>query len=118
MDYYTNKREANAHDILLCVKDGEKQTTPIGKGRGYRFGLPNQEYYFKSQDEMKKLFSDLPEAIINLKEIYEKVIGKEVSDADLELLSKNEKNKLISENAVLSTLHFQKRLEKTFSRRT
>ena len=23
--YYTNKREANAHDILLCVKDGEKQ---------------------------------------------------------------------------------------------
>jgi len=71
--YYTNKREANAHDILLCVKDGEKQSTPIGKGRGYRFGLPNQEYYFKSQNEMKELFSDLPEAIINLKEIYEKV---------------------------------------------
>ena len=71
--YYTNKREANAHDILLCVKDGEKQSTPIGKGRGYRFGLPNQEYYFKSQNEMKELFSNLPEAIINLKEIYEKV---------------------------------------------
>jgi DNA polymerase-3 subunit alpha len=28
----------NAHDILLCVKDGEKQATP-GRGRGYRYGL-------------------------------------------------------------------------------
>jgi DNA polymerase-3 subunit alpha len=26
----------------LCVKDGEKQATPIGRGRGYRYGLPNQ----------------------------------------------------------------------------
>jgi DNA polymerase-3 subunit alpha len=33
------------------VRDGEKQTTPIGRGRGYRFGLPNQEYYFKTGDE-------------------------------------------------------------------
>jgi DNA polymerase-3 subunit alpha len=40
----------------LCVRDGEKQTTPIGRGRGYRFGLPNQEYYFKTGDEMKQLF--------------------------------------------------------------
>ena len=46
--YYINKKDANAHDILLCVKDGEKQATPIGRGRGYRYGLPNQEYYFKS----------------------------------------------------------------------
>ena len=34
--YYTNKEDANAHDILLCLKDGEKQSTPIGKGRGFR----------------------------------------------------------------------------------
>jgi len=71
--YYINKKDANAHDILLCVKDGEKQATPIGRGRGYRYGLPNQEYYFKSEDEMKKLFSDLPEAIINIQEIIEKI---------------------------------------------
>lgn len=71
--YYVNKEDANAHDILLCVKDGEKQATPIGRGRGYRYGLPNQEYYFKSEDEMKKLFQDLPEAIINIQEIIDKV---------------------------------------------
>ncbi|KAA3620643.1 MAG: DNA polymerase III subunit alpha [Flavobacterium sp.] len=71
--YYINKEDANAHDILLCVKDGEKQATPIGRGRGYRYGLPNQEYYFKSQDEMKRLFEDLPEAISNIAEVIDKI---------------------------------------------
>ena len=67
------KEEANAHDILLCVKDGEKQSTPIGRGRGYRYGLPNQEYYFKSPQEMTQLFSDIPEAIHNIQEVIEKI---------------------------------------------
>ncbi|WP_316813184.1 DNA polymerase III subunit alpha [Pedobacter heparinus] len=71
--YYINKKDANAHDILLCVKDGEKQATPIGRGRGFRFGLPNQEYYFKSPDEMKNLFTDLPEAILNIQEVIDKI---------------------------------------------
>jgi DNA polymerase III subunit alpha len=71
--FYINKEDANAHDILLCVKEGEKQATPIGRGRGYRYGLPNQEYYFKSDQEMKTLFSDLPEAITNIQEIVDKV---------------------------------------------
>ncbi|MDG2415885.1 MAG: DNA polymerase III subunit alpha, partial [Flavobacteriaceae bacterium] len=67
--YYADQKDAEAHDILLCVKDGEKQATPIGRGRGYRYGLPNQEYYFKSAAEMKSLFSDLPEAIENTHKI-------------------------------------------------
>ena len=71
--YYCNKKDAEAHDILLCVKDGEKQSTPIGKGRGYRYGLPNQEYYFKSAQEMKELFKDLPESIFNIQEILDKI---------------------------------------------
>lgn len=71
--YYQNQEDANAHDILLCVKDGEKQATPIGRGRGYRYGLPNQEYYFKSSEEMKALFRDIPEAILNVQEIVDKV---------------------------------------------
>ncbi|UOX34631.1 DNA polymerase III subunit alpha [Flavobacterium sediminilitoris] len=71
--FYLNKEDANAHDILLCVKDGEKQATPIGRGRGYRYGLPNQEYYYKSGEEMKMLFADLPDAIINIQEIIDKV---------------------------------------------
>ncbi|WP_299430321.1 DNA polymerase III subunit alpha [uncultured Maribacter sp.] len=71
--YYAEKENAHAHDILLCVKDGEKQATPIGRGRGYRYGLPNQEYYFKPSKEMKELFKDVPEAIINIQEVIDKV---------------------------------------------
>jgi DNA polymerase-3 subunit alpha len=71
--FYLEKKDANAHDILLCVKDGEKQATPIGKGRGYRYGLPNDEYYFKSTEDMKKLFADVPEAISNIQEIVDKI---------------------------------------------
>ena len=44
-----------------------------GKGRGYRYALPNEEYYFKSQEEMKELFLDIPEAIDNISEIVDKI---------------------------------------------
>jgi DNA polymerase-3 subunit alpha len=71
--FYIKQEDANAHDILLCVKDGEKQATPIGRGRGYRYGLPNDQYYFKSPEEMKELFVDVPEAIINIQELVDKI---------------------------------------------
>ena len=81
--FYVNKEDANAHDILLCVRDGEKQSTPIGRGRGFRYGLPNQEYYFKSGDEMKQLFQDYPEAISNIQEVVDKI---EIYDLAREVL--------------------------------
>lgn len=77
--YYKQKEDANAHDILLCVKDGEKQATPIGRGRGYRYGLPNDQYYFKSSDEMKALFKDVPDAVINIQEVIDKVAPFELA---------------------------------------
>jgi len=71
--YYLDKDEANAHDVLLCIKEGEFKSTPIGHGRGTRYGLSNAEYYLKSQDEMKSIFRDLPEAIVNISEILDKI---------------------------------------------
>jgi DNA polymerase-3 subunit alpha len=71
--FYLEKEDATAHDILLCVKDGEKVATPKGRGRGFRYGLPNEEYYFKSQEEMKALFQYIPESIANIQEIVDKV---------------------------------------------
>jgi DNA polymerase-3 subunit alpha len=71
--FYLKQEEANAHDILLCVKDGEKQATPIGRGRGYRYGLPNQEYYFKTPAQMQELFADVPQALESIPEILEKI---------------------------------------------
>ncbi|WP_341658048.1 DNA polymerase III subunit alpha [Blattabacterium cuenoti] len=71
--FYLDKKEANAHDILLCIKNGEKQLTPIGKGIGYRFGFPNHEFYFKSTEEMKKIFFDFPESFDFLEELINKI---------------------------------------------
>tara|TARA_X000000950_G_scaffold30204_1_gene32635 strand:+ start:13340 stop:17545 length:4206 start_codon:yes stop_codon:yes gene_type:complete len=71
--FYINKEDSTAHDILLCIKQGEFKSTPIGRGRGKRSGFKNDEYYFKSQEEMKNLFSDIPESINNISEVIDKV---------------------------------------------
>lgn len=70
--YYIHQADAKAHDVLLCVRDGELMSTPIGHGRGYRFGFANDEFYFKTPEQMKRLFADLPEAILSVAEIIEK----------------------------------------------
>ena len=45
--YYTSKDNANAHDILLCVKDGEKQQPPLVVDRGFRYGLAESRVLFQ-----------------------------------------------------------------------
>ena len=60
--FYLNQEDAKAHDVLICIKENEKQSTPIGIGRGFRRGMKNDQYFFKSQEEMKVLFHDLPVA--------------------------------------------------------
>lgn len=72
-NYYLNKNGFDSHDILLCVKDNEKKATPVGKGRGFRNGLQNKEFYFKSPKEMIALFADMPEAIEATNEIVSKI---------------------------------------------
>ncbi|ALA22729.1 MAG: putative bifunctional DNA polymerase III subunit alpha/DNA polymerase III subunit epsilon [Candidatus Karelsulcia muelleri] len=79
-NFYLEKKDANAHDILLCVKNCKKQSIPIGKGKGFRFGFPNQEFYFKNKLQMYNIFSDLPEAFDNLKELIEKVEVYDISN--------------------------------------
>jgi len=71
--YYMEKDDAKAHDALLCIDDNTPISVPIGRGRGFRYGFPNSEFYFKTGDEMKAMFADLPEAIENTHEIVEKV---------------------------------------------
>ena len=76
--HYVDQDDSNAHDILLCVNTGEFQSKPVWKGNGsgsreYRFGFPNDQFFFKTQAEMSALFSDVPEAIYNTGEIVDKV---------------------------------------------
>jgi DNA polymerase III subunit alpha len=81
-NYYLDKKGAKAHDILLCVKDGELAETPIGRGRGFRFGFPNDNFYFKPPHEMIASFADLPEAIAETNNIVNKIesykLGRDV----------------------------------------
>ncbi len=78
-NYYVKKEQARAHDILLCIKDNQKINTPKGKGRGFRYGLPNEEYYFKSTDQMSELFSDYPEALEETLRIADKIESFELA---------------------------------------
>ncbi|TZF86303.1 DNA polymerase III subunit alpha (plasmid) [Pedobacter sp. BS3] len=75
--HYVDREDANAHDILLCVNTGDMQRTPIATdeegGKGYRFGFPNDQFYFKTQSEMAQLFHDLPQSLDNTNEIVDKV---------------------------------------------
>ena len=76
--HYVDQEDANAHDILLCVNTGEFQSKPVWKGEGsgsrdYRFGFPNDQFFFKSQAEMQALFQDVPEALDNTNEIVGKI---------------------------------------------
>ncbi|MDH3709631.1 MAG: DNA polymerase III subunit alpha [Cyclobacteriaceae bacterium] len=76
--HYVDQEDANAHDILLCVNTGEFQSKPIWKGDGfgskdYRFGFPNDQFFFKTQAEMQALFKDIPEALDNTNEIVDKI---------------------------------------------
>ncbi len=79
--HYTDRQDANAHDILLCINTGEKQATPKmddfvdeeTSKKNTRFAFPNDEFYFKTTAEMTHLFKDIPQAIDNTNEIVGKV---------------------------------------------
>jgi len=79
--HYVDQTDFNAHDILLCINTGEKQSTPAYREfsdddisvKNKRFAFPNDQFYFKTTREMKQLFDDIPDAIDNTNEIVDKV---------------------------------------------
>ncbi|MBI5026264.1 MAG: DNA polymerase III subunit alpha [Nitrospirae bacterium] len=64
--HYLNREDAKAHDILLCIQTGKtlKDTD--------RMKFTGEGFYFKSPEEMKTAFKDIPEAIENTKKIAER----------------------------------------------
>ncbi len=79
--HYVDQDDANAHDILLCINTGEKQSTPgfddfvndDAQIKNRRFKFPNDQFYFKTQEEMGKLFSDIPASLDNTNMIVDRV---------------------------------------------
>ncbi len=57
--HYTNKEDAKAQDILLCIQT----RSFVDDTDRLRFGT--DEFYIKSADEMEKLFAYAPEALSN-----------------------------------------------------
>ena len=79
--HYVDRDDWVAHDILLCVNTGEKQSTPSMKEfsddevmpKNTRFAFFSDQFYFKNTQEMTTVFHDLPQAIDNTNEIVDKV---------------------------------------------
>src|SRR5690242_8145097 len=79
--HYTDRDDYNAHDILLCINTGEKQSTPgfddfindDAHVKNRRFKFPNNNFYFKSTDEMLDTFKDVPHSLDNTNIIVDRV---------------------------------------------
>ena len=65
--HYLEEDDWKAHDILLCVNTNSKIEETE------RFKFPSSDFYFKTTAEMEVLFQDLPFALDNTLDIYDKV---------------------------------------------
>lgn len=61
--HYIYREDAYSHDILLCVQTGK--TLDAEK----RMKMFNDQFYLKSEEEMREIFAEVPEAIKNTIEI-------------------------------------------------
>jgi DNA polymerase-3 subunit alpha len=64
--HYTRPEDAQAHAVLLCVQSGSTLADPK------RFKFDANEFYLKSPEEMRKVWSEFPEACDNTLEIAER----------------------------------------------
>ncbi|NWF52012.1 MAG: DNA polymerase III subunit alpha [Nitrospirae bacterium] len=64
--HYMKRGDAKAHDILLCIQTG----TTVKDENRLHFNSDN--FYFKSPEEMKNAFKDIPEAVLNTRAIAER----------------------------------------------
>ncbi|THH40320.1 DNA polymerase III subunit alpha [Neolewinella litorea] len=65
--HYVEEEDYLPHDILLCVNTGSLMEDMS------RFKFPSSDFYFKSQQEMSRLFGDVPESVANTMEIHDKI---------------------------------------------
>ena len=64
--HYTYAEDAEAHDILLCIQTGKKLSDEN------RMRYEGGQYYVKSEEEMRKLFSFAGQAIDNTQKIADR----------------------------------------------
>ncbi|MDR0356924.1 MAG: DNA polymerase III subunit alpha, partial [Clostridiales Family XIII bacterium] len=64
--HYIKQEHAASHDVLLCIQTAKKRDDEE------RMRFPNDQFYLKSEKEMRKLFPDKPDAIENTARIAER----------------------------------------------
>ena len=64
--HYVDKADAQAHDVLLCVQTAKLLDEPN------RMRFETNEFYLKSEEEMKEVFSFVPDALENTVKIAER----------------------------------------------
>ena len=67
--HYLDQEDAVPHDILLCIN------TASNVADENRFKFSSSEYFFKTSEEMKLKFADIPQAIENTVAIADKVFN-------------------------------------------
>lgn len=64
--HYLAQEDFEAHDVLLCIQTAKQ----VGDANRMRF--PNDQFYFKSPEEMMELFAWCPEALANTVKIAQR----------------------------------------------
>ena len=64
--HYLSKSDADTQAVMLCIQTNTKMS------EGHKIGFETEEYYYKSTEEMQRLFSAYPDAIENSVKIAEK----------------------------------------------
>src|ERR1035438_339773 len=63
--HYINKSDSHAHDCLVCIGTQDMLSNPKRMSASY---VPEQ-FYLRSADEMKARFAEVPEAVLNTREV-------------------------------------------------
>ncbi len=64
--HYVRQEDAAAQDVLMCIQMG----TTIDDENRMRF--PTDQFYLKSEDEMRRIFANIPEACDNTEKIAQR----------------------------------------------
>ena len=64
--HYIKKQDAYDQDVLLCIQTGQTLDSPD------RLRFPNDEFYLKSEAEMRALFDEYPDAVENTQRIADR----------------------------------------------
>ncbi len=64
--HYLTQVDARAQEVLMCIQTGKAVSDPG------RMKFPTDQFYFKSYDEMARLFGEIPEALGRTVEIAER----------------------------------------------